>query len=352
MADLDQTRDIIVIGASAGGVDALRRLVGQLPADLPAAVFVVQHVGDRSEMAGILDRAGPLPATHPSSGEAIRRGCVFVAPSGTHMLVHDHHILLRRGPRENLARPAIDPLFRSAASSYGPRTVGVVLTGFLNDGTAGLRAIKRCGGVAVVQDPRDADVPDMPRSALRHVDVDHVAPLASLGALLDRLVREPVDRAPEIPVEIRLEAAVAAQELASIEIEDRLGTRSPFSCPECHGSLWELAEGDLLRYRCHVGHAFTADAVLHAQERESEGLLWALLRSQRERAALSRRMAERERMRNRPLAGHLLQRALDYEEGAEMVGRLLEHAGATRPTAAMATAELGENEPLGPTAAR
>jgi two-component system, chemotaxis family, protein-glutamate methylesterase/glutaminase len=316
-------RDRIVIGASAGGVEALTQLVRGLPADLPAAVMVVLHVGAASHLAGILDRAGPLPVAQAQRGDLLEQGRVLVAPPNFHMLLHDDHVLLRRGPRENLARPAVDPLFRSAASSFGARVIGVVLSGSLNDGTAGLRAVKRCGGIAVVQDPGDAVVPDMPASALDHVEVDHCVPVSSMSGLLARLAAEPAGETPEIPVEIRLEAAIAAQEVAGMKIEDELGAPSRFSCPECHGALWEIRDGDMLRFRCHVGHAFTADAALKAEDHESEGLLWSLLRSHKERAALARRMAERE-SRNRALAARLQQRAQEYDEDAAVLQQLLQ----------------------------
>src|SRR6185437_4468707 len=251
--------DLIVIGASAGGVEALKRLLRGFRRDLPACILIVEHVGPTSVLGSILDRAGPLPVRQAEGGERIAPGRAYVAAPGAHLLIHDGHLMLRRGPRENLSRPAIDPLFRSAAIVYGGRVVGVVLSGALNDGTAGLRAIKRCGGLAVIQDPADAAVPDMPASARRHVDIDHVAPAAEMAALLTRLAAEPAAPTPEIPMDIRLEAAIAAQELSGMKTEDELGTLAPFSCPECHGTLWEIADDPVLRYRCHVGHVLTAE---------------------------------------------------------------------------------------------
>lgn len=194
-------RDVVVVGASAGGVEALRELVHGLPADLPASVLVVRHVPPESQSAlpRILARSGPLPAAHALDGEELRPARIYVAPADFHMLVEDGRIRLVRGPRENLHRPAVDPLFRSAAAAYGRRVVGVVLTGALDDGTAGLATIKRCGGVAVVQDPADATFSSMPASALRNVRVDHSVPLAGIAPLLDRLVREPLPDVPAAP---------------------------------------------------------------------------------------------------------------------------------------------------------
>jgi two-component system, chemotaxis family, protein-glutamate methylesterase/glutaminase len=205
-----QYHDIVVIGASAGGLQPLQRLLADLPADLPAAVFIVLHIGATSHLAEVLDRIATVPVLRAKSGQPIEPGRIYVAVPGVHLLLHDQHILLRRGPRENLVRPAIDPLFRSAACTFGGRVIGVVLSGALNDGTAGLRAIKQCGGLAVVQQPNDAAVPDMPLSALAYAEIDHVAPVSRLGGLLARLVRQPAGETPTIPLEIRLEAAIAA----------------------------------------------------------------------------------------------------------------------------------------------
>jgi two-component system chemotaxis response regulator CheB len=319
-----QTRDIVVIGGSAGGLDAVRSLVKSLPSGLPASVFVVLHMGSVSFLARILERASALPVVPAASGAHIERAKIYVAVPGVHLLLHGEHILLRRGPRENLSRPAIDPLFRTAAASFGSRVIGIVLSGSLSDGTAGLRAIKRCGGLAVVQEPEEAIVPFMPRSALRHVDVDHVCPAGSMGALLEGLVREPAGPSPPIPMDVRLEAAIAAQELADMRADDMLGKVSHFTCPECHGALWEIEDGTMVRFRCHVGHAFDADAVLAAQGEEIETMLGALQRSHQERAALARKMADRERAGKRhDLADQLETRARGYDEDAQLVLELM-----------------------------
>lgn len=320
MSNKPANRDTLVIGASAGGVEALTELVRNLPEDLPAAVFMVLHVGATSHLAEILNRAGPLPVAHATSGETVKPGRIRVAPPGLHMLLHDGHVLLRRGPRENLARPAIDPLFRSAACTFGGRVIGVVLTGALNDGTAGLRAIKRCGGIAIVQDPDDAAVPDMPLSALRHVAVDYQVSVAAMGELLLKLTAEAAGETPTIPADIRLEAAIAAQEPASMQKDNQLGEPSEFTCPECHGTLWEINDGNVLRYRCHVGHAHTAEVVLDAKDDEGENTLWAVLRSHQERAALARRMARRAQGK---LAAELQKRAEDYDEDAALVRHII-----------------------------
>ena len=331
--------DIIVIGASAGGLQPLEALLAGLPRDLPAAVLVVLHLGATSHLAEILGRLSALPVWSATNGAKIEPGSVVVATPGCHLLVHHDHILLRRGPRENLLRPAIDPLFRSVACTFGPRVIGLILSGALNDGSAGLRAIKRCGGIAVVQDPRDAAVQGMPLSALRHAEVDHVAVASELGPLLARLVHTPPGPACPVPLQIRIETAIAAQELAGMEANDELGKPSRFTCPECHGALWEVDDGSLLRYRCHVGHAYTADVMLDAQTESAEELLWSLMRSHQERAALARRMEAKEREQsNTESADGLMRRALGYDEDAATIARLLKDHFASTDTPASAAA--------------
>jgi two-component system chemotaxis response regulator CheB len=324
LAQPQATRDVVVVGGSAGGLDGMRELLSGLPANLPAALFLVLHIGESSELPAALARCSALPVMPAANGAAFRRGVAYVGIPGQHLLLHEDHVLLRRGPRENFSRPAIDALFRSAAVSLGSRVIGVLLSGALSDGTVGLRAIKRCGGLAIVQDPRDALMPDMPRNALRHVDVDHVVPVAGVAALLARLTREPAGRSPEVPVDLRLEAAISAQELADMKVDDALGKISRFTCPECHGALWEIEDGSMLRFRCHVGHAFTADAVLSGHGEEIERMLGSLQRGHQERAALARRMAVQERAAKRDnLAERLDRRAREYDEDAQIVMELL-----------------------------
>jgi two-component system chemotaxis response regulator CheB len=315
--------DIIVIGASAGGLDPLRKLVGALPADFPAAVFVVLHIGATSHLTEILDRRAAISVQQACNGDKIEPGCVYVAGPGAHLLLHDQHVMLRRGPRENMSRPAIDPLFRSAAVNFGGRVIGVVLSGALNDGSAGLRAIKRCGGIAVIQDPDDAAVPEMPGNARRHVNVDHVVPVAEMGALLCRLVGTPAGDTPEIPQSLKLEALIAAQQTSGMATEDKLGTPSHFSCPECGGVLWEIEDEGLLRFRCHVGHAYTAGTALAAQATRIEETLAVLERAHSEHGALARRMAVDARSRGmEALAGELDTRAKEYEDAGRLVRTL------------------------------
>jgi two-component system, chemotaxis family, protein-glutamate methylesterase/glutaminase len=321
--------DIIVIGASAGGVEALQRIASALPGDLQAAVFVVVHVTAEatSALPAILGRAGPLRAHHAISGEPIVYSRIYVAPPDLHLVLRDGKVRVVHGPRENRSRPAVDPLFRSAAVTYGPRVVGVVLSGALDDGTAGLMAIKAQGGIAVVQDPDDALIPGMPRNALEYVRVDYSVPVAEIGPLLVRLTRQGTAKTPPPSHRLATESGMATLEPAVMEDDQKYdAVPSAFTCPECHGTLWELVDGDLLRYRCRVGHSYSADSMLVEQAQSTERALWAALRSLEEKAALARRLEENARSRNYTEAAmRFSERAAETEENAESVRRLLLH---------------------------
>ncbi len=326
-------RDIIVVGASAGGVEALMQLVRRLPADLPAAVFVVLHLPAHSPslLPQILERNGPLPALHPADGQAIEAGRIYIAPPDFHLLLESDRIRVSRGPRENGHRPAVDPLFRTAARSFGSRVVGVVLSGTLDDGTAGLAAIKQVGGLAIVQDPDEARYGGMPRSAIESVAVDHKLPVADIAGVLDRLAREPFEREEEpVSEKIQRESQIAAFDLDAISGEDHPGQPSVFGCPDCGGTLWELHDGGLVRFRCRVGHAWTANGLLAEQSDGIETALWTALRALEERAVLCRRVADR--MRERGLdfsAERFLQQAVDSRQRAAVLRQILVSEPAT-----------------------
>jgi two-component system chemotaxis response regulator CheB len=288
-----EQRDIVVVGASAGGVEALGTLMSGLPPELGAAVLVVLHMlpGGVSVLPKILSRAGPLPAASAVDGEPIERGRVYVAPSDQHMLVANGHIRLTRGPRENGHRPAVDPLFRSAARAYGRRVIGVVLSGALDDGTAGLRVISDVGGLALVQDPSGALYPSMPSNALDHSPTARAVPIEQLAGTICAALDEPLQG-----VEEELVAAGLKSEPASPDRSDddpRAGLLTGITCPECGGALWEHDEEGLLRFKCHVGHAYSADSLEISQSQSLEASLWAALRSLQERADLFRRLARR-----------------------------------------------------------
>ncbi|HEX8115863.1 MAG TPA: chemotaxis protein CheB, partial [Pyrinomonadaceae bacterium] len=252
----------MVIGASAGGVEALSAIVAGLPADFPAAVFVVLHTSPQSPciLAGILDRAGPLPARYAEDRERIAPGRVYVAPPDRHLVVEPTRVRLTLGPKENRFRPAVDPLFRSAAQTYGPRVVGVILTGNLDDGTSGLLAIKQLGGTAVVQDPREAFSPSMPLSALEHVEVDYRLPLREIAPRLVRLATsqaDEVEEVREVPEKMEIEVRIAKEDRATEAGVLKLGEPSNYACPDCHGVLLRMKAEGPMRFRCHTGHAFT-----------------------------------------------------------------------------------------------
>jgi two-component system, chemotaxis family, protein-glutamate methylesterase/glutaminase len=299
-------RDIIVVGASAGGVEALSELAAGLPRDLPAAVFVVHHFPAHatSVLPSILERAGPLPAQHAVGDDRIECGRIYIAPPNYHLLIRRGRVRVTRGPRENGHRPAVDPLFRSAAVAYGPRVVGVILSGTLDDGAAGLLAIKQRGGIAIVQDPADAMYPGMPTSAIQSVEVDDVVPLSQMVATLIRVTRESLPRKEEREEsrEMEEEVELAELDMAAVGGEQHPGTPSTFACPECGGALWELTEADLIRFRCRVGHAYSADHLLDAQTEQLEAALWTALRALEEKASLSRRLIARSRLRGHQLS--------------------------------------------------
>jgi two-component system chemotaxis response regulator CheB len=297
-------RDIVVIGASAGGLAAFRTIVSALPAELPAALFLVQHVSAStpSLLPKLLGAVSPLPVRHPDNGEEITHGTVYVAPPDHHLVIQPGHLHLVRGPKENSFRPAIDATFRSAALAYGRRVIGVVLTGMLDDGTAGLLAIKRHGGLALVQEPRDAAYPSMPESACRYVDVDQVCPLSELAQELIQLVHADVG-VEEVQMDdrIKAEVGISNMELSALQKADQLGTPSPFSCPDCGGVLAEYYDGQMLRFRCQVGHAYSPDSFFAQQTEGLDVSLWAAFRALDERVNLAGRLADEARRLNDPV---------------------------------------------------
>ncbi|HKF22827.1 MAG TPA: chemotaxis protein CheB [Candidatus Angelobacter sp.] len=280
------------MGGSAGAVERMQQLVRCFPRDLPAAVFIVLHVSaeDPGLLPAILSRAGPLPAKHPRDREAIRSGQIYVAPSDRHLTIEDGVVRVMRGPRENRHRPAIDPLFRTAARVGGARVIGVVLSGRLDDGTAGLHAIRRRGGVALVQDPADAASPQMPESALKYGGADFVLPASALGPKIVELVcrRGMMKETESSPESVR----TGNENLRVSAPDEGSGTPSVFACPECHGVLWELKEGELVRFRCRVGHAFTTAHLAEEQRHHVEASLWAAERALEEKAALATRISD------------------------------------------------------------
>ena len=282
----------IAIGASAGGYEVVVDIVSQFPENLPAPVFVVMHIPayHPSHLPYILSKAGTLPAVHPEDGSKIEDGHIYVAPPDHHLLVDDGKVAVKKGPKENGFRPSIDALFRSAAYSYGIRTIGVVLSGALHDGASGLWSIKRLGGIAIVQDPEEAEYPSMPRSALEYVDADYKVRSNDISPLLVGLAREMAaeERRADAHIERELDERIAkeVQIAAGTNISAKsildLGEMSPFSCPECHGALIKILEDKLTRFRCHTGHGYTEDALLEAIMQSTGEKLWQVTRGLQE----------------------------------------------------------------------
>ena len=294
MFDNGELAGVVAVGASAGGVEALMRLASTLPADLPYPVLVVLHMpaGAPSVLARIVDRAGPLPAVPAEHGTHLKPGRVYVTRPDHHLLVDDHHVAVTKGPTENGHRPAINALFRSAALAFGPRAVGVLLSGVLDDGVLGLQAIKARGGTTVCQSPDDAPFPSLPRNAVAAGVVDHVVPVLDISRVLKQLTGRDIAESSmprDDAMELENRIAMAPQFGAPIDTET-LGPPSGYTCPDCNGSLQSVgARG----FRCQVGHAWTADALLDARDTEIEGALWVAVRSLQEKAKLSRTLAEK-----------------------------------------------------------
>jgi two-component system, chemotaxis family, protein-glutamate methylesterase/glutaminase len=319
-------RDIVVIGGSAGAIESVSQIVRGLPADFPGAIFVVVHFPGSvtSALPRILARAGALPALHPENELPIQPGHIYVAPPDCHLFLEDGSIRLSRGPKENGHRPAIDPLFRSAAHHYGTRVIGVLLSGNLSDGTAGLVSIKQHGGSAIVQDPESALYSGMPRSAIQRVPVDHVVPVQAMAQLLEQLTAEPAPSKKDIAMKSSGDEQDTLDEVAIEDRKTQAGIPSTMSCPECHGVLWEHRDHDVLAFRCRVGHAFTEEALLAIQAEQLEAALWTALRALEEHSALSRRLAARAVHRGHShAASTFTEHAMDAEHHASTIRSVL-----------------------------
>ena len=327
-----EKRDIIVIGASAGGIEALKRLIAPLPADLDVAIFIVWHMAPtiRGMLPQLLGRVTSMPIYHAQNGEPIQFNRIYVAPPDHHMLLEEGRVRITRGPKENRFRPAIDPLFRSAALSYGNRVMGVILSGALDDGTAGLWTIKQQGGLALVQEPADAEVSSMPESAIQRVAVDYVLPAEQLAAQLIELTRQSVLPASEVDSretqKANLEVRIAAQESDVAMDIFSFGTLSPYTCPECHGVLTMIKEGTLARFRCHTGHAYSADTLLAAVTETIEDNLYNTLRSMDEAVILLNHMGDHHAEANQPkLAAVYFQKAQEAQSRSDLVRQAVQN---------------------------
>lgn len=331
----DPHHDVVVIGGSAGAIEALRIIVSSLPADLPAAVLVVIHVPAFSEshLPEIITRSGALPAMHVKNGQRLVPGRIYIAPPDQHVLVRRGVIELSRGPRVNHSRPAIDTLFRSAARSYGPRVVGVLLSGALYDGTAGLVAVKDHGGMAIVQDPVEAAMPSMPRNALGLVEADAVLPSDEIGHALVRAVHAPVGPTEEGVAKVIDDepfGQVIARDIHEQAVGGRVDQSTVYTCPECGGVLWQTDESEGSVFRCHIGHVYAPEVLLDQKAEELEAALWTCVRLLRDQATLTRQAATRPfNGSQQHLSARLEERAQLADRQAEMIRELLE-SGAIR----------------------
>ncbi|MCW3111875.1 MAG: CheB methylesterase [Segetibacter sp.] len=290
-------KDIIVVGASAGGVNALIEFVKFLPKNFDASIFVVLHLhpSTPSNLPAILSNLGTLKAVHPEDGDKIKTRQIYIAPPDHHLLVENDRVLVRKGPKENRFRPSVDVLFRSAAYNYGSRVIGIVLSGMLNDGTSGMWSVQQMGGICMVQDPAEALYDSMPSNVLNEVDVDYSIPVAQMGAVLQELIHENASNMQDITPEqmelMKMEVVIAANgnalELGILE----KGNLTPFTCPECHGALIRLTEGTSVRFRCHTGHAFSASTLLAGVTESIEEQLWSTMRTFEEAIMLLEQIA-------------------------------------------------------------
>jgi two-component system chemotaxis response regulator CheB len=319
--------DIVVMGASAGGLEVVAQIVELLPSALPAAVFVVIHTGPDTPgvLPQILTRRGELTARHAVDGEKIQHGVIYCAPPDQHLLVEDGRVQVLQGPKENGFRPAIDPLFRSAAAAHATRVVGVILSGALDDGVHGLLRIKQRGGVAIVQNPEEAIVDALPLNAIKYVEVDHIAEAKKIAGLLVRLADQPAsEEVPPMQQDEVIEATVADGVHHILESGKPGHAPSAFTCPDCGGSLWEMTNGKLVRYRCHVGHVYTADSLVMEKDSALENVLWSALRALEESVALRHRMAKRAREgKISSIAENFERRAREDEERARILRQFL-----------------------------
>ena len=329
-------RNIIVLGASAGGFEAIQKVISGLPVGFDASILIVWHMSP--EVKGILpqmiNRLHTIPASHAIDKEPIRQGHIYIAPPDHHLLVEQDRIRISRGPRENRFRPAVDPLFRSAAYVYGPRVIGIILSGALDDGTAGLWTVKERGGIAIVQDPHDAVVTSMPESALQAVRVDYTLPVAGMAPLLNKLIKEDIPEhtnghEADAQTQIEIDLAMGNNDVkASILSEGEL---TPYTCPECHGVLTALHEGSRVRFRCHTGHAFSTDSLLDAISENIEYNLWTAIRSIQESVILLNHMGDHFAEKNKPkLAAMYFRKAKDAQHRIDIIKRtVLQHENLT-----------------------
>lgn len=293
--EAEKITQVLVIGTSAGGLSALKKLVRQIPKDFPLPILVVRHVSPDATgnvLLSELNKLNSVECQHAETGSNLKPGNLFLAPSDHHFLIGENlKMLVTKGAHENRFRPAIDPLFRSAAVAFGPGVIGILLTGYLDDGTSGMKAIKKCGGICIVQDPDDAEYPDMPRNALNNVKIDYCLPIAEMGGLLYRIIPRILQKRKPIPEDVSTEAKIAERVLSDLSSVNKLGDQVPFNCPGCWGVLWQVGKDSELRFRCHTGHAYSAASLLAEQTNKIEETMWTALRMFEENKNLLTEMA-------------------------------------------------------------
>jgi two-component system chemotaxis response regulator CheB len=280
---------IVTIGASAGGLDAVSELVSQLPRNLNAAVFIVLHlskVGVGDLLVNRIKKHTAWICSIPQNNETIEPGHIYIAPPDRHLLIKNNHIIIGNGPAENRWRPSVDVLFRSAAASHGEKVIGIVLTGFLNDGTSGMWAIKRSGGHCVVQDPNEAEYPDMPLSVLNNMEVDYCISLKDTGKTIQDILKTSKIKGIRPPEEVMAESALSERMATDIAHVQELGEKTLYTCPDCGGGLWSIDTDNIKRYRCHIGHSFSEKDLLIKQSESLEATLWIAVRMMEERKNL------------------------------------------------------------------
>jgi two-component system, chemotaxis family, protein-glutamate methylesterase/glutaminase len=295
----DKISRVVVIGTSAGGLNALKKLISQLRYDFPVPVLIVQHISADATgkiLLNELNKLNALKCQHAKNGKALKPGYVYLAPSDHHLMIgEDLKMLITKGAQENRYRPSIDPLFRSAAIGFGAGVIGILLTGYLDDGTSGMKVIKKCGGTCIVQDPDEAEYPAMPGNALNNVKVDYSLPISEMGALLYQLVEQKLRKSKPVTQDVLTEAKIAERVLSDLSSVNKLGSQVPFNCPGCGGVLWQIEKDSNMRFRCHTGHAYTAASLLAEQTKKVEETMWTALRMFEERKNLLTEMAREQK---------------------------------------------------------
>ena len=312
---------IIVIGASAGGLKAVAELISKFPQNTSVAVFVVLHVSKQSMSSVIaqhIQKHTSLICAIPANGEPIKPGHLYIAPPDHHLMVKSNEIRIHDGPHENRWRPSIDVLFRSAAVTFGTRAIGIILTGLLDDGTSGMSAIKRSGGICIVQEPDEAEFSDMPINVLNNVDVDYRVPIADMGYILADLLSKPATPEAPIPRDLMIEADITERMNVNIDSLTKIGQLSVFNCPDCGGGLWKINDDNVHRYRCHTGHVYTEKVLMQVQSEELEETLWVAIRMLEERRNLLLTVSVHDKEAGFPDS------ATDKQERAEQVSMHIE----------------------------